>query len=114
MRESHLSRAIDCLISEEDFTTQVVELCQTLGWLVTHSRPARTSKGWVTPIQGHAGFPDLVMTRGERVLFAELKSEKGKLTANQEAWLNGLRLSKDVEVFVWFPHDWDQIAEVLR
>jgi hypothetical protein len=54
------------------------------------------------------------LVRGERLLFAELKREKGKLSAEQEAWLEDLRRVPGVEVYVWRPGDMDEIAQVLR
>ena len=102
------------MLSERDFQDNVIELAQTLGWVVHHDRPARQGEGWVTPIQGDPGFPDLVLAKGGRVIFAELKSEKGKVTDDQEAWLlelpNGYPESN---VFVWRPSDLEQIQKVL-
>jgi hypothetical protein len=48
------------------------------------------------------------------LVFAELKSERGKLKPEQEAWLEALRQVPGVEVHVWRPSDMDAIAEVLR
>lgn len=65
-----------------------------------------------------AGFPDLVLVRGGRLVFAELKTERGRLTAEQEAWIEDLSevelaardLDPDdphplVEAVVWRPSD---------
>ena len=103
------------VISERDFQDNVIELAQTLGWVVHHDRPARQGEGWVTPIQGNPGFPDLVLAKGGRVIFAELKSEKGKVTDNQEAWLTAIQPDPLVEptAFVWRPSDLEQIQKVL-
>lgn len=94
--------------TEADFQTLVVDYARLQGWLVHHTRPARTGKGWRTPIQGDVGFPDLVLARAGRVVFAELKSEKGRLSAGQSAWL------KAVDGLVWRPSDWQTIKEILR
>src|SRR5690606_28778418 len=61
-----------------------------MGWKVHHTRPARTDKGWRTPLQGDAGYPDLTMARRGRVVIAELKSESGRVTREQAAWLEHL------------------------
>ena len=90
---------------------QVVDLAHLRGWRCHHDRPARTDKGWRTAIQGDKGFPDLVLARKGRVIFAELKSETGKTTHQQNAWL--AHLGHDVEVYLWRPRDLDHIAQVL-
>lgn len=55
------ARATVPTMSEADFLRAVLDLITLFGHLVHHCRPARTSRGWVTPIQGHAGFVDLVI-----------------------------------------------------
>ena len=119
-------------LSEADFQRQIVELAHLQGWLVHHTRPAQNRRGqWATPIQGDPGFPDLVLARDGRIIFAELKSEKGKLTHEQEGWLQQLRpVLSDIDVrvtlhetvfrfrcffegFVWRPSDWPEIERAL-
>jgi hypothetical protein len=63
----------------------ILDAAKYLGWRAYH---VRNSKAGI--IQGDAGFPDLVLARKGRVLFVELKSEKGKLTPAQWAWLDDL------------------------
>ena len=103
-------------LTEKEFQDQVVELAQTLGWLVYHTYDSRKSV---------PGFPDLVMVRNGSLLFAELKSEKGKVTPEQREWLfelGGVSVIPDnrssaawtYEVRLWRPSDWDEIVEVLR
>lgn len=63
-----------------------------------------------------AGFPDCVMVRiepGPRLIFAELKSEKGKVTPEQEQWLEALQFI-GVEAYLWRPADFDDIVEIMR
>ena len=64
-------------ISEQDWTRQVIAGAQRLGWRVAHFHTARAAItprnpwGWATPVAGDgAGFPDLVMVRGERIVVA--------------------------------------------
>lgn len=99
-------------IPESEFQATVVELARLRGWRLHHTRPARTQKGWRTPIQGDPGFPDLTMVRGDRVLFVELKSERGRVSPHQEAWLEALRAA-GAEVAVWRPRDWPKIVSAL-
>ena len=102
-------------LSESGFMRQVVELATILGWSTAHFRPAQTAKGWRTPVSGDLGkgWPDLTLVRGERIIFAELKRDNGKLTPDQERVLNVLG-GTGAEVRVWFPADFDRIAEILR
>ncbi len=82
-----------------------------------------TARSWRTAIQGDAGFPDIVAVRGDRMLFAELKAEKGKLSAEQEewiatlkasaTWLSGSRARWHPQVYVWRPQGWPEIERVL-
>ena len=101
--------------SERDFQRAVIELARLCGWRVHHTRPALNRRGeWRTPIQGDAGFPDLVLARDGRVIFAELKRRGGKPTAAQQAWLDTLARCGSVEVYLWTPDDWNRIVEILR
>ena len=101
-------------MTEDQLLTAVLELAKFAGWRVCHFRPARTSMGWKTAIQGHKGWPDLAMVKGKRFLVAELKSRNGTTTLEQTFWLRDL-LRAGVEVHVWRPADWDlgTIAEAL-
>lgn len=100
------------LISEADWQATVTDLAAVHGWRVFHARPARTARGWATPVAyDGAGFPDLVLVR-ERVVFAELKSHRGKVTGDQQAWLDSLGRG-GAEVYVWRPDDFEEVREVL-
>jgi hypothetical protein len=100
--------------TEAQFQKAVIDAAHLLGWRVHHTRPARSGKGWRTPIQGDAGFPDLVLARGERVIFAELKRDRrSKPTPEQAAWLETLGTSH-LDVYIWRPEDWDDIERILR
>ena len=105
-------------LTEKDFQRQVVELAKILGWRVYHPFLSKWSE---------RGFPDLTMVRARdrRLLFAELKREKGVVSEAQREWidlLGALDIGHDrphaddvsVEVFVWRPSDWDEIERVLR
>ena len=65
------------------------------------------------PVAGDgAGFPDLVLVR-ERVIFAELKSETGRLSPEQKTWGDKLFIA-DCEIYNWRPSDWDKIIKILE
>lgn len=95
-------------------------LARILGWRVTHSRPAMIKDpssidgySWRTAIQGDAGFPDVVLTKSGRLIFAEFKSE-GKLpTLEQALWLDLLCMVEVVETYLWYPSDTEEIKEIL-
>lgn len=100
-------------ISEEYFFDQVIDLAHILHWRVAHFRPARTKYGWRTAVSANgAGFPDCVFLR-ERVVYAELKSEKGQLTPEEYEWLTALAEASQ-EVYLWKPSDFDEIQKVLE
>ena len=100
-------------LSEKDWQSRVIDAAKLFGWRYAHFRPARTAQGWRTAMSGHPGFPDLVLTKGLRIIFAELKAEDGNLTEDQFVWLNRLGESGRVEVFVWRPSDWEEVYKTL-
>ena len=99
-------------ISEEEFQQQVIELATLRGWRHYHTHDSRRSA---------EGFPDLVLVRPAtlqggfdgRIIFAEIKAQKGRPSAEQRAWLAVLADTGKVEVYVWRPSDFDQIVEIL-
>ena len=101
-------------MTEREFQQAVVQLARLMGWRVHHTRPALTQRGrWLTPIQGDAGFPDLVLCRGGRVIFAELKRNGARPTPAQRGWLEALQACAGVECYLWTPSDWDAIVRTL-
>ena len=98
---------------EAAFQAAVIELAQMLGWKVAHFRAARTKSGWRTPVAADgAGWPDLVLVR-DRVIFAECKTERGKLRPDQAEWVDAL-CEAGADVYVWRPSGWDEIETTLR
>ena len=90
--------------SEYNFQSAVVELAELLGWRVFHA--AR--------IKGHlrtgssVGFLDLVLARNGVVLFAECKTDTGKLTNEQIDWLLA------THGVIWRPKHWKVIEKSLK
>ena len=88
-------------LSEKQLSQCIVDLAQLLGW-----RSYRTWRSLHSP----AGFPDLVMVRKGQLIFAELKSDKGRLTPAQQEWLDALHEVGDyndsVRTYLWRPADW--------
>ena len=113
--ESRAAGVIAPALTEAQFMTQVTELATLRGWSWCHWRAGGFSKGWRVPVQGPlgTGWPDLALARERRFILAELKTDRGKLSAAQEQALS--ILSKCVaEVYEWRPRDWSQIELVLR
>jgi hypothetical protein len=81
-----------------------VRYARLMGWSVFFVHDSRHSP---------AGWPDLVLIRRPRIVFAELKSERGRLTDDQRQTIEELRACGQ-EVFVWKPSAWQEIEEVLR
>jgi hypothetical protein len=100
-------------VLERDFQKAVTDALNALGWRWYHSRPAQTSKGWRTALSGDVGYPDITAVRRDRILFIELKAEKGRLSEEQGAWLADLGAA-GAEAFCWRPSDWPAIEETLR
>lgn len=92
-------------IKERDFLQSVRGLAELFGWKCYHT--------W-NSIHSPAGFPDLVLVRPPRVIFAELKMPRRKPTPAQQEWLNLLGECPQVEVYLWTPDDWETVVAVLR
>ena len=89
--------------TEREFEAAVVELAKLNGWKVFHPFDSRRSE---------PGWPDLTLVRGQRLVVAELKSERGKLSAAQTDWTHAL-LFAGVDIRVWRPRDWPEIERTL-
>ena len=98
-------------ISEASFLQQVKGLAYIHGWTLHHSQPSLTRTGrYLTT--GSPGFPDVVLVHKDKgLIFAELKTTKGKLLEAQENWL--AMLNRHAEVYVWRPDDLKDIEHRL-
>lgn len=101
------------VITERNFQSQIITLARYYRWKVAHFRPGLTKRGrWVTAVQADgAGFPDLVLARQGRIIFVELKSERGQLSERQQAWRQEIL---PAEFYLWRPSDYDRVAEILK
>ena len=91
--------------TEKAFESQVKDLAKLFGFKYYH-----TWRSFHSP----AGFPDCVLIKPPRIIYAELKSEKGQPTSEQYEWLTLLAECPQNEVFLWRPSDFEEIAEILR
>ena len=103
------------MATERDFQDSVIRLAHLYGWRVHHVRPGMTSRGrWITNVQGNVGFPDLVLAHDKHgVIFAELKSDTGRVTPQQQEWLYTLCVTGH-EAYVWRPTHIKLITKRLR
>lgn len=106
-------------LTELDLARQIRDAARALGWRHIHFRPAMTSKGYRTPFSGDAGFPDMVLARRGRVIFAELKRDGEHPRSEQLAWLEAIDPADELErvgpeAYVWHPSDFERIVELLR
>jgi len=90
--------------TEKEFMAKVVTLAKACGWKVYHPFDSRRSA---------AGFPDLTMVRGSRLLFAELKKDGKTPTAKQKEWLEALG-NAYAEAYCWEPYQWAEIEKLLE
>ena len=89
---------------ESGFQQTLKEYAKLRGWLYYHTYNSQRSD---------PGFPDTVLVRGDRLIFIELKTLKGRVSSAQQIWID--RLSKTyAEVWVFRPSDWKLIEEVLK
>lgn len=98
------------LLTEAQWSSLVLELARLGGWTLRYHT-------WISK-RSSFGFPDWVLCKPPRLIFAELKSEVGKTTDDQEAWLAGLREVEAatnglVQAYVWRPSDYPEVAELL-
>lgn len=102
-------------MTESDLLAAILDLAKLYGFRSAHFRPAMNAKGhWRTPVAGEGkGWPDLVLVKPPRVIVAELKSDTGRLSPEQEVWLALLRDLPGVECYVWRPGDLPAIAQLL-
>jgi hypothetical protein len=100
--------------TEASLQNNVIQLAKLNGWMVHAERPAWSNDGYCTPIQGDAGWLDLVLAHEARgiVMVWELKSETGRVSPEQKIWIRTLKACK-MDVRVYYPHDWDTIFKIL-
>lgn len=110
-------------MSERDWQALVIDTARLYGWRVAHFRTSPTaSGGWATAVAADgAGFPDLVLVHPRRgdVVFAELKTNTGRLSDAQREWHEALTIATvenaHVAGVVWRPREWDaRVLPTLR
>jgi hypothetical protein len=90
--------------TEAGFLAAVRALAKLKGYRTYHTHDSRRSE---------AGFPDLVLVKRPRVIFAELKRDGKKPTAIQQTWLDDLTACGQ-EAYFWTPAQFEEITRILR
>lgn len=97
-------RVVEAQITEAQWRKSVCDLLDAAAWKWHYVHDSRRDK---------PGLPDLIAVRGVRLLFIELKTMTGKIRREQAEWLEALRATAWVEVYVWRPCDMEQIKAIL-
>lgn len=89
-------------MTEREWQSRVTDFATLRKWRWYHTHDARRS---------NPGYPDLTLVRRGRLIFAELKSQTGRLTPHQREWLGAL--NEAAEAYCWRPSDWPEVQAVL-
>lgn len=81
---------------EDELKSKTIAVATPLGWRWYHTHDSRRSPG---------GFPDLVLVRGPRLIFAELKKQDGRYRPGQREWLADVARA-GAEAYTWRPLDY--------
>ena len=103
-------------LTEAEWLRSVGDALDLTGWAWIHHCPARRAQGkWTTATQGNSakGFPDVVAVRPPRVLWLELKTERGRVSVEQNSWLDQLRASGQEAHVLRMPRDWDTFTALI-
>lgn len=83
-------------MTEAELQNQILDLCKHMGLLAYHVYDSRRSV---------PGFPDLVIVGKRHVLYRELKTQRGRVSKEQDQWLEALHHA-GADASVWRPSDW--------
>lgn len=84
-------------MNESHWQQRITDLCDLLDLKWHHETDSRRSK---------SGFPDLVIAGPGGVMFVELKTDKGRVSKDQEEWIARLRAG-GAEAHIWRPCHWE-------
>ncbi len=91
-------------MTEAELQSLITDACDLHSWLWHHETDSRKS---------NAGYPDLTVVRGRHILHMELKSERGRLTIEQQMWMDALARVDTIASAVVRPCDADAVLERL-
>ena len=92
------------MLTERAWQSLVLELARANHWRSYHVYDSRRSS---------PGFPDLCLVRGAACIMAELKTDTGRLSKAQAAWIAALDVVPGIEAVIWRPRHWATVEEKL-
>lgn len=100
-------------MKEAEFAKRIEDTLNMLHLRWHHETDSRKSK---------AGFPDYCIVGPGGVMFLEIKADKGRVTPQQQAWVDDLAAAGAVEgerglvvtAYVAYPQDWDRVLADLK
>ena len=121
-------------LTERRWMKQVLEIAGTFGWRSWHDAAVNNRltcrKRYETgcqgtlvcdtcgeparPVRNAPGWPDLLLLRDQTLVVVELKSDRGRVSPEQEGWLTAFRRVARVVVCVWRPRDLEDVIRRLR
>ena len=75
------------------------------GWLYYHPHSSKHST---------KGYPDVTLLRDGVLIFAELKTTTGKVSPDQQLWLDDLSHVHKTRSYLWRPKDAELIVALLQ
>ena len=92
-------------MTHKELQSSIIEIATKFGWQHYHTFNSRKSD---------TGFPDLVLIHADRgrIVYAEIKSDTGKTSHEQDEWLEMLARC-DQEVYIWYPRHLEEIVMIL-
>lgn len=91
------------IATEGEFMAALMGVADRFGWLIFHDYDARRNR---------AGFPDIVLAKPPRLLVLECKRQDGRVTPEQQRWIDALTAC-GVDARIVRPVDYDDLLEIL-
>lgn len=101
-------------MKESEFAKRIEETMAFLNLRWHHETDSRKSK---------AGFPDYCVVGPYGVMFLEIKATKGKVSPEQQAWLDDIhrvatwdqgQIEQVLIAYAAWPKDWDRVLSDLK
>ena len=100
------------MVSESDWQKIVIKIAVRNDWKWYH--PPNNLPNKYGNIQNIvAGYPDLTLVKDKRLLFVELKTDKGRVSKEQKEWQEVLKKA-GCECYIWRPKDLIEVQKILR
>lgn len=91
--------------TEAAWQKTVRQAAAMLNWRCYHTRFS---------FRSDPGFPDLICVKGNRLVALELKSERGRVTAAQQEWIEAFAAVPGVTALIAKPNDWPAVEAALK